>query len=317
MRDDADIVDGLDASASPRVTVIIPTFDWAPVLEFSIASVLAQTFTDFELLVIGDGCTDESAEVVGAIPDRRVTWVDLEIGTGHQSGPNDEGARRARGDLIAYLGHDDLWLPHHLASLVPTLDAGAPAAHTARLDVDPRRGVTVQPHPGWHYVHGTWLPPTSFALRRDVLEAVGGWRRPHETGALDPEADLLARVDDAYGPPVWVPRLTCIKLSAGQRRDVYRTRPTHEQAHWWRLVEQARDPEAAVRATAGRRYRFAERPAPARLRDRLRSIARRGAQELEATADPDPGSLSALERYRRNRIHKGLTFEDDRPPEPR
>src|ERR1041384_1641145 len=48
----------------PRVTVIIPPYNWSTVLPYSIGSVLDQTFTDFELLVIGDGCTDDSEAVV-------------------------------------------------------------------------------------------------------------------------------------------------------------------------------------------------------------------------------------------------------------
>src|ERR1700679_2302736 len=102
----------------PRVTVIIPTFNYAPVLPYSIGSVLRQTFTDFELLVIGDHCTDESESVVTAIADPRVRWINLPVGIKHQSGPNNEGIRQARGQLIAYLGHDDLWLPWHLTRAV-------------------------------------------------------------------------------------------------------------------------------------------------------------------------------------------------------
>src|SRR5262249_29306735 len=44
----------------PQVTVIIPTYNWSAVLPYSIGSALRQTFSDFELLVIGDGCTDDS-----------------------------------------------------------------------------------------------------------------------------------------------------------------------------------------------------------------------------------------------------------------
>ena len=53
----------------PRVTVMIATYNWATVLPYSIGSVLDQTYRDFELLVTGDGCTDESAEVVGRFDD--------------------------------------------------------------------------------------------------------------------------------------------------------------------------------------------------------------------------------------------------------
>src|SRR5918911_3354227 len=107
------------------VTVIIPTYNWSSVLPYSVGSALRQTLTDFEVLVVGDGCTDDSEAVVGSFGDERLRWVNLPTNTGHQSGPNNEGLRRARGELIAYLGHDDLWLPHHLSVLVGGIDAGA------------------------------------------------------------------------------------------------------------------------------------------------------------------------------------------------
>ncbi|MGH7485232.1 MAG: glycosyltransferase family 2 protein, partial [bacterium] len=102
----------------PRVTVIIPTWNRSSVLPYSIGSVLRQTFRDFELIVAGDGCTDDSEQVVSAIGDPRLRWINLPANTRHQSGPNNEALRQARGEIIAYLGHDDLWLPHHLAAHV-------------------------------------------------------------------------------------------------------------------------------------------------------------------------------------------------------
>ena len=98
--------------------MIIATYNWATVLPYSIGSVLGQTFTDFELLVIGDGCTDESEAVVTAIADPRVQWTNLPTNSGHQAVPNNDGLRRARGEVVAHLGHDDLWLPRHLEHLV-------------------------------------------------------------------------------------------------------------------------------------------------------------------------------------------------------
>src|SRR6266516_614039 len=121
----------------PSVTVIIPTFNWSSVLPYSIGSVQRQTFTDFEVLVVGDGCTDDSEAVVGRIGDARVRWINLPTNTGHQSGPNNEGLRQARGQFIAYLGHDDLWLPHHLSCLISMLEQGADLAYGMNLWVMP------------------------------------------------------------------------------------------------------------------------------------------------------------------------------------
>src|SRR3954454_1371728 len=120
----------------PSVTVIIPTFNWSGVLPYCVGSVLRQTFQDFEVLVIGDGCTDNSETVINTIGDARVRWFNLPENTGHQSGPNNEGLRQARGEFIAYHGHDDLWLPHHLTVMVNAMqETGADLAHSLFLMV--------------------------------------------------------------------------------------------------------------------------------------------------------------------------------------
>jgi glycosyltransferase involved in cell wall biosynthesis len=241
-----------DSPSTPRVTVVIPTYNYAEALAYAIASVLDQTLPDFELLVIGDGCTDDSEHVATATGDDRVQWINLPRRTGHQAGPNNEGLLRARADLVAYLGHDDVWLPNHLEVLTGAFDAATPAAHTIALGVCPGQPNSMRPEPGWSYTRGAFVPPTAMAIRRRVAVEIGGWRPPAKTGYLSPEADLLARVYDVAGPPRWVPRVTCIKLAAFERRNVYRTRPTHEQAGWLALIRQADDPERAITAQVGR-----------------------------------------------------------------
>jgi glycosyltransferase involved in cell wall biosynthesis len=240
----------------PQATVVIPTYNYAEVLPFAIGSVLNQTFRDFELLVIGDGCTDDSERVVAATGDPRVHWINLTKNSGHQVGPNNEGLQRAGGAVVAYLGHDDLWLPSHLESLMGAFDSDVPAAHTSVLQVHPGRCYT-EPESGWSYTRGASVPPSSMAFRRSDALDVGGWRDAKGTGHLAPEADLLARVFDVAGPPAWVPRLTCVKLEASKRPNVYRNRPTHEQAHWFALIRGADDPENAVRAQVGLPYDLA------------------------------------------------------------
>jgi len=209
----------------PRVTVIIPTYNWSTVLPYSIGSVLDQTFTDFELLVIGDGCTDDSEAVVRAIEDPRVRWINIPR-TGHQCGPNNEGLRQARGEFIAYLGHDDLWLPHHLAVLVAALDAGADLAHTLIAMVPPPGS----PQP-WTVARREWMPPSSVLHRRSVTERIGGWRDFRELKDT-PEGDLWLRIQAAGYRIDFVPRLTALKFSALWRPRVYRERPCDEQAAW-------------------------------------------------------------------------------------
>jgi glycosyltransferase involved in cell wall biosynthesis len=217
----------------PRVTVVIATYNWCEVLPYSIGSVLDQTFTDFELMVVGDGCTDGSADVVEAIDDPRLSWLNLPVNTRHQSGPNNEAIRRSGSELIAYVGHDDLWLPHHLAVLVDALTDEVGIGHGSSLQVRPGDPPTALPCGDWTYSHGCWLPPTSLVHSRSLADRVGGWRPPWETGPIESETDLLARMIDASGRlPIWVRDVTSVKLPASWRPDVYRTRPCHEQAAW-------------------------------------------------------------------------------------
>jgi glycosyltransferase involved in cell wall biosynthesis len=223
----------------PRVTVIIPTYNWSSVLPYSIASVLGQTFTDFELLVVGDGCTDDSGAVVSAIGDPRVRWINLEPRFGHQSGPNNQGLRQARGKLIAYLGQDDLWFPHHLASSVAAIDAGADLAYSIIASVPAQEG---PPRLFVATAAGQWLPPSVVVHRRSVTERVGGWGDYRQL-YVDPEVDLWRRVAAAGFSLVLVPRLSAVKFSAAFRRDVYRLKPCHEQAEWLRRIQSEPDLE--------------------------------------------------------------------------
>ncbi len=228
---------------NPQVTVVLPTYNWATVLPLSIGSVLDQTFTDFELLVIGDACTDESEQVVTAIDDGRLRWINLATRVRHQAGPNNEGLRQARGDVIAYIGHDDLWLPRHLERLVQAIDEEHVFAHGRLVNVSPDQVPGIRPSSVWAYSRGAWITPTSVAHRREAALAVGGWRLPRHTGTLLSEADLWARLFDKHGAPALVPLVTSVKFPASQRKDVYRQRPSHEQAEWLRRIRDSPDPE--------------------------------------------------------------------------
>jgi glycosyltransferase involved in cell wall biosynthesis len=228
----------------PRVTVIIPTYNYAEVVPYSIGSVLRQTFSDFELLVIGDHCTDSSESVVKSISDPRVRWINLEKPFGHQAGPNNEGLRQGQGELAAYLGHDDLWLPRHLELAVKAIDEGADLdfALTEMVPVDSRLP-TFAPQE-LEFIPGMWIPPTGVVHRRQPAIDVGGWRHFRDVPDRDPEAELWMRLHAAGQRVHFTRMLTAIKFGAALRKDVYRHKPTHEQAEWTRRIQTEPDFEA-------------------------------------------------------------------------
>ena len=104
-----------------RVTVIIPTYNRVRYLGEAIHSVLNQTFAELELVIVDDGSTDATAELVGAVGDPRVRYL-RQPHRGISAAMN-SGLRDARTEYVARLDSDDIWLPDLLARLTAVLDA--------------------------------------------------------------------------------------------------------------------------------------------------------------------------------------------------
>ena len=106
----------------PKFSVLLPTHNRADVLPFAINSVLEQTEPNFELLVVGDGCTDNTSDVVLGFNDKRMTWHDLPKSPHFGYANRNLALKQARGKYVAYMAHDDLWLPDHLELLGQLFD---------------------------------------------------------------------------------------------------------------------------------------------------------------------------------------------------
>ncbi|MBR0866087.1 glycosyltransferase involved in cell wall biosynthesis [Bradyrhizobium diazoefficiens] len=107
-------------SQSPRVSVILPTYNRADLVRYAIASVLDQTYRDFELIVVDDGSTDDTPAVLGSFDDPRLRCFS-QPNKGRSSARN-FALHHARGDYIAFQDSDDLYLPTKLAKQVQFLD---------------------------------------------------------------------------------------------------------------------------------------------------------------------------------------------------
>lgn len=231
-------------AAPPRVTIITATYNYSSVLRCAIQSVLRQTFQDFEYLIIGDGCTDDSAQVVAAFNDPRVRFHNLPGNTGNQSLPNNKGLELARGAYIAYLGHDDLWLPTHLERLVQTMDeTRADWATALVLMLGPAEsGISVLVglvEPGTDPRYAACLP-SGVMHTRALAQKIGGWRE-YRTIESTPDIDFHKRAQEAGTVFAHVDNISAIKFSATWRKNVYRERPSHEQTAY--LDRMTREPE--------------------------------------------------------------------------
>jgi glycosyltransferase involved in cell wall biosynthesis len=96
-------------------SVVVPLWNKRHTVEATIASALAQTWSDFELIVVDDGSTDGGMALLDRFDDRRIRRI-IQSNAG-PGGARNAGLRVARGEWIAFLDADDIWLPDHLAEL--------------------------------------------------------------------------------------------------------------------------------------------------------------------------------------------------------
>jgi glycosyltransferase involved in cell wall biosynthesis len=231
----------------PEITVVIPTYNWSEALQISIPAVLAQTCSDFELLVVGDCCTDDSEQVARSFGDPRVRWYNLPERAGSQSGPNNFAAQIAAGEFIAYLGHDDVWHPDHLRSLLARME---------ETGADLGCGVTCMYGPPGSGIRGLsgifiegcyrkedFFPPSSMMHRRSLVARIGPWRLPDSIA--DPvDCDFLRRAYESGALIVSTDRLTVFKFNSAWRRDSYIRREVGEQRRM--LARLREDPDRCV-----------------------------------------------------------------------
>ena len=177
--------DAAAASKSPRVSVIIPTYNRAADLGRCLDSLVAQTFKDFEVLVCDDGSTDESAMVVERYKGRLDLSYHWARNFGGPARPRNSGVQLARGMYVAFLDSDDWWSPRKLAESVQRLDADADVVyHDLWIARSPRQRVF------WRRAHtrplvvpvfrdlllnGNAICNSSVVLRRELMGQVGGF----------------------------------------------------------------------------------------------------------------------------------------------
>jgi|APSaa5957512535_1039671.scaffolds.fasta_scaffold52141_2 glycosyltransferase involved in cell wall biosynthesis len=101
----------------PIISVIVPTYNRANILCETLDSILCQTYENFELIVVDDGSTDNTEEVVKKYNDLRLHYIKTE-NWGGPARPRNIGIQISKGEYIAFCDDDDLWLPHKLESQI-------------------------------------------------------------------------------------------------------------------------------------------------------------------------------------------------------
>ena len=227
------------AGRAPRVSVLLPTHNRADVLPYAIRSALAQTWADFELLIVGDGCTDDTAAVVRGFDDARIVWFDLPKAPGIGYANRNAALRQARGDIIAYRAHDDLWFPDHLAQLVNCLlENGVELAYSLPLNVSMSGHIepmvfNIDEPLTWQLWHERllgYLALANVVHRRSCCERCGYWSETLRAGGDWELWMRIVRREPAPNFAYW-PISTALHFVANWRR----YRETRKR-RWWRQL---------------------------------------------------------------------------------
>ena len=220
MQRDLDAAAPHGESVPPFFSVVVAAYNPGERILPTIRSVLAQSYRQFELIVIGDGCSDATGEILAANFGESVHWENLDRNYGSQSYPNNAGNRLARGTHVAYLGHDDI-------SSRNTSSDWRKSSATANPDFAVS-GTVYHAPPGSRYYQFTgifddpsaanreFFPPSSLAHRRDVTQKIGVWRDPGDIRApVDCEFLLRAAARRCTFASTKV--ITVHKFAAGHR----------------------------------------------------------------------------------------------------
>lgn len=168
------------------ITVIIPAYKAGNYIKETIQGVLDQTHTNFELIIVDDGSPDDQAEVIIPLAkeDDRIQYI-KQKNAGVSSARN-HGYRLSKGDYLAFLDADDIWLPNNLEKKLAKFanDSAVGLVHSDMAIMDGNSKLTGEIKSGkegailddllaWN---GTCIPtPSSILVKREVLEKVGGF----------------------------------------------------------------------------------------------------------------------------------------------
>jgi len=193
-----------DGSAErPLVSVVVTAYNYAEFLAGAVRSVLGQTYPHFEIILVDDGSTDSTPEIARALAaDPRISYIRQE--NAGQAAAKNRGVTGARGDLIAFLDADDLWMPQKLSRQVPLFerDPGVGVVFSRALWIDgagravkvralrPRRGRVLD-----DLIVDNFVPFSSAVVRREAVEEAGGFDQSLRMGI---DWDLWLRLACTY-----------------------------------------------------------------------------------------------------------------------
>ncbi len=184
----------------PLISVIIPTYNRGWIIEEAIESVLSQIFTDFELIVVDDGSTDNTPDILKSYPEIKV----IRQKNRGVSAARNTGVKASKGKFVAFLDSDDLWLPEKLQKQASFFEENPSAKICQTEEIWVRNGVRVNPKKKHLKPSGMifekclelcLVSPSAVMISREVFDEADGF---DETLPACEDYDLWLRLTCKY-----------------------------------------------------------------------------------------------------------------------
>lgn len=215
----------------PTISIVTATFNSSHLLKYAIASVLRSDYENWELLVIGDHCTDNTEACIAGFNDRRIRFTNLAVNSGQQAVPNNVGIAQATGYYVCFLNQDDMFLPWHLSYMLSQIENESAHIICARAAIIEPNGdsdsvteirartllrspTKSEFNPRNPHLASTWFMPLAIA------HEVGPWKLEHELFTT-PSQDWLFRAWRSGKRVTCAQSVSLVILASGQRNNSY------------------------------------------------------------------------------------------------
>lgn len=184
------------------VSVIIPAYNTGEVIRETIGSVIAQTYSNFEIIIIDDGSNDNTQEIIKSINDNRIKYY-YQKNSGLPAQVRNAGVKFSKGELIAFLDHDDAWMPEKLQAQIEVIknnpDIALVSANAFFMyDKEKTKKLLITGVKSGYFKANVFIPlsrviPSTILVKKSSFDKVGGFNEAPDLFAAE-DYDFWLRI---------------------------------------------------------------------------------------------------------------------------
>lgn len=244
----------------PVISIITSTYNGSHILYYAIHSVIHSTFSDWEMIIIGDHCVDDTESIIGRFNDARIRFTNLASNSGQQATPSNIGLSQLRGRYVCYLNQDDMYFPWHLDYMLETITATGVdilcAGHAVidsvfekdgAIEVIASNGPIARRNA---YSPLRWYLASSWFMTVEAARDVGRWKLEHEL-IVAPSQEWMFRAWKMKKRIYCPSEISLLLILSGKRNGSYRKRDNSLHAAVYENLIHSEDPRKELGKALG------------------------------------------------------------------